>query len=664
MYQPETERNYHIFYQLLAGAPSSERKALGLDQASTFSYLNQGGPNASVIPGVDDAEEFRATQQALSTVGITVERQWQIFRLLAALLHLGNMEITASRSEALLDDNDRSLVLATTLLGIDKVEFKKWLLKKQIVTRTEKIVSSLQAPQANIVKDSVAKFIYASLFDWLVRITNDSLTNEGVESQVRSFIGVLVRRCPSLRRATLLTRLQDIYGFEHFKKNSFEQFCINYANEKLQQEVSRLSVQSTSNMVQFNAHVFKLEQEEYVREKINWTFIDFSDNQPTIDLIEGKLGILSLLDEESRMPSGSDMNFVQKLYTTVGVPANAKIFKKPRFGTSAFTIAHYALDVTYEAEGFLEKNRDTVPDEHLALLATTSNAFLKEVLNSASAASEAAEAAKGADVSPASKRMSLLPVGAKGMGRGAGGAGRKPTLGSIFKSSLISLMDTIDSTNAHYIRCIKPNEAKAAWEFEPQMVLGQLRACGVLETIRISTAGYPTRWTFEEFAERYVLPVEAALTRCRYYQLVHSDQWGPDIRTLCTRILESTIKESDKYQVGLSKIFFRAGLLAQFEQFRVARLNALATLMQKNFLRHMAVKRFRNLKRSAVGIQTVWRRVLAKRAAEERRREAAASLIQRFLRGVLARKSYTRTLKAVVTVQASTSSTLACPDSR
>lgn len=287
-----------------------------------------------------------------------------------------------------------------------------------------------------------------------------------------------------IRIAADAPRFQDIYGFEHFKKNSFEQFCINYANEKLQQE--------------FNAHVFKLEQEEYIREKIDWTFIDYSDNQPTIDLIEGKLGILSLLDEESRMPSGSDANFVQKLYSTVGKPENANVFKKPRFGTSAFTIAHYALDVTYEAEGFLEKNRDTVPDELLSLLGETTNPFLKEVLDRADAvklaAEEFAEQAKAAS-STANKRSSMMPSR-------AGAALKKPTLGSIFKSSLISLMDTIDSTNAHYIRCIKPNEQKAAWEFDSNMVLGQLRACGVLETIRISCAGYPTRWTFEEFAER------------------------------------------------------------------------------------------------------------------------------------------------------------------
>ncbi|GAA6049040.1 hypothetical protein JCM3770_005453 [Rhodotorula araucariae] len=613
VYQPETERNYHIFYQLLAGAPSSERKALGLDSAAQFTYLNQGGSAALAIAGVDDAAEFSATQKALSTVGIPVERQWHIFKLLAALLHLGNMEIRATRTDALLDDEDRGLTLATQLLGIDKGEFKKWILKKQIVTRTDKIVTSLNAAQANVVKDSVAKHIYASLFDWLVAVVNESLTNDQVEGSVKNFIGVL-----------------DIYGFEHFKKNSFEQFCINYANEKLQQE--------------FNAHVFKLEQEEYVREQIDWTFIDFADNQPTIDLIEGKLGILSLLDEESRMPSGSDANFLQKLHSTIGSkPDNAKVFKKPRFGNNAFTVAHYALDVTYEAEGFLEKNRDTVPDEHLALLATTSNAFLKEVLDRADATKAAVAEAEAA--AAAAKRASTLggPAGPKRLGGGgAGGAtARKPTLGSIFKGSLINLMDTIDSTNAHYIRCIKPNEQKQAWEFDPPMVLGQLRACGVLETIKISCAGYPTRWKFDEFADRY-------------YMLVPSAQWQQtsDLRALCTSILSSAVSEPDKYQVGLTKIFFRAGLLARFEQLRHSRLSELTILIQKNVRRFLAQRDYTRVRRMITGVQAVARAKAARRRADEARRERAAVTIQKAARGFLERIKFQRARKTVIAVQA------------
>jgi myosin-5 len=267
--------------------------------------------------------------------------------------------------------------------------------------------------------------------------------------------------------------------------------------------------------------VFKLEQEEYVKEEIKWKFIDFSDNQPCIDVIEGKLGVLALLDEESRLPAGTDASFLQKLNTQILPKAvYKKVFKKPRFGATSFTIAHYALDVTYEVDGFLEKNRDTVPDEYMALLAATKNPFLKEVLDAALNSTRGVEAptpmspAISESGSTSSRRSSVIPdpgrqsfvvqsgAVAQGGAKRPGATAKKPTQGSIFKLSLIALMDTLGTTNVHYIRCIKPNEHKRPWEFQPQQVLGQLRACGVLETIRISCAGYPTRWTYEEFAER------------------------------------------------------------------------------------------------------------------------------------------------------------------
>jgi myosin-5 len=254
-----------------------------------------------------------------------------------------------------------------------------------------------------------------------------------------------------------------------------------------------------------------------MREQINWTFIEFSDNQPCINVIEGKLGVLSLLDEESRLPSGTDTSLLTKLNSQLDKSQNKDVYKKPRFGNSAFTIAHYALDVTYQVEGFIEKNRDTVPDEHLDLLASTKNLFLKEVLDAALASSkppetpDASSPAHSDSGSASSKRSSLIPDpgrlamigGNKGTGiKRPGATSRKPTLGSIFKNSLINLMETLGVTEVHYIRCIKPNEQKRAWEFAPQQVLGQLRACGVLETIRISCAGYPSRWSYEEFVER------------------------------------------------------------------------------------------------------------------------------------------------------------------
>jgi myosin-5 len=267
----------------------------------------------------------------------------------------------------------------------------------------------------------------------------------------------------------------------------------------------------------FNSHVFKLEQEEYMKEEINWTFIDFSDNQPCIDVIEGKLGVLALLDEESRLPAGSDASLLQKLNSQLFKPEYKAIYKKPRFGNSAFTIAHYALDVTYEVEGFLEKNRDTVPDEQMALLASSKNAFLREVLDTALYSAKIPDSphlgspAVSDSGSGNSRRVSMIPDPGRSSFVAAApgpasikraGAAKKLTQASIFKASLATLMDTLTVTNVHYIRCIKPNEHKKPWEFNPQQVLSQLRACGVLETIRISCAGYPTRWTYEEFAER------------------------------------------------------------------------------------------------------------------------------------------------------------------
>ncbi|RHZ80366.1 hypothetical protein Glove_137g32 [Diversispora epigaea] len=585
VYQPENERNYHIFYQLCAGAPPSERKSLELDEDyRKFYYLRQGG--VGTIPGVNDAQEFELTRKALSTIGIEIQVQWHIFRICAALLHIGNIIVTSTRSGSVISETDPSLITATKLLGIDLSNFRQWIVKKRIVVGREKIESNLDVANATVVRDSVAKYIYANLFDWLVSVTNESLSGEEITRNTQNFIGVL-----------------DIYGFEHFKKNSFEQFCINYANEKLQQ--------------QFNQHVFKLEQEEYVREKINWTFIDFSDNQPCIDLIEGKLGILSILDEESRRPGSTDETWCNKLYDNFNKPEYKQFFKKPRFSNVAFTISHYAHDVTYEVENFLEKNKDTVPEEHLTLLRNTEFEFLDEVLNKVP---PAASPTTKSD----SKRASMSV--------------KKPTLGSIFKVSLINLMETINSTNVHYIRCIKPNEVKIAWVFEPQMVLGQLRACGVLETIRISCAGYPSRWTFDEFVQRY-------------YMLVRSTHWSPDSKKLCTIILDASIKLPDKYQIGITKIFFRAGMLAYLEKLRLDRLNDCVTLMQKNMLRHMYQKRYAIIKTSTVKVQNLIRSRQAKRKLKHLRENKAAVSIQKYWRGYIQRKKYTRAKKSISKLQ-------------
>jgi myosin-5 len=602
VFQPLKERNYHIFYQLVAGATDAERQELGLLPVEEFNYLNQG--SAPYIDGVDDKAEFDATRASLATIGVPPDTQSQIFRLLAALLHIGDIKITATRTDSALDPNQQSLHKACSLLGIDPMNFAKWTVKKQLITRGEKITSNLTAQQATVVRDSVAKFIYSSLFDWLVDRINHSLATEEVLSHANSFIGVL-----------------DIYGFEHFAKNSFEQFCINYANEKLQQE--------------FNQHVFKLEQEEYLREQIDWKFIDFSDNQPCIDLIEGKLGVLSLLDEESRLPMGSDEQFVTKLHHNFAGDKQ-KFYKKPRFGKSAFTVCHYAIDVTYESDGFIEKNRDTVPDEHMEVLRASSNKFLGEVLDVAIMIREketaaTASARPGATIS-AGRRIAV---------------NRKPTLGGIFKSSLIELMSTINSTDVHYIRCIKPNEGKEAWKFEGPMVLSQLRACGVLETVRISCAGYPTRWTYEEFA-------------LRYYMLVPSSHWTPEIRDMAREILRRALGAgkndgTDKYQMGLTKIFFRAGMLAFLENLRTSRLNDAAIMIQKNLRCKYYRRVYLETRASIIGLQSLARGYITRERTEETRQIKAAITIQRVWRGSKERKAYHVIRKSVVLFQAAAS---------
>ncbi|KAJ3407393.1 Myosin type-2 heavy chain 1, partial [Chytridiales sp. JEL 0842] len=585
IFQPATERNYHIFYQLCAAVPGAERKELGLSKWNDFYYLNQGG--TGTIPGFDDAAEFAVTQQALSTIGISVNTQWEIFKICAALLHIGNIKINASRDEAQVSDDDPALIQAAKLLGIDKSDFRKWIVKKQIVTRSEKIVTNLNQYQATVGRDSVAKYIYSMLFDWLVKVVNKNLAPKE-ELANQTFIGVL-----------------DIYGFEHFKKNSFEQFCINYANEKLQQE--------------FNQHVFKLEQEEYVAEQIAWSFIDFNDNQPCIDMIENKLGILDLLDEESRLPSGSDASLINKLYQRFEKPPHP-FFEKPRFGQKAFTVKHYATDVTYEIDGFIEKNKDTVSDEQLAVLNATELPLLKEVITiEEEAAPPVQESRPG--------------------GRGMGAVAKKPTLGSIFKASLVKLMATLRTTEVHYIRCIKPNQTKQAFAFEPQMVLAQLRACGVLETIRISCAGYPSRWTFQEFADRY-------------YLLIRSKLWVADAKALTKAIVNAAIQSDDKYQMGLTKIFFRAGQLAYLEKLRSERLRECVVLIQKNIRRHLYGKKFRVMRKSAVAIQKIWRGYRARQLYRAERERRAAIKIQTAARGWLARKHYKKTKESVIKIQA------------
>lgn len=598
VFQPKSERNYHIFYQLLAGLTNEEKSQLKLTGVEDYHYMNQGGE--AQIKGIDDAEEYQTTVEALSLVGISKDTQYQLFKILAALLHIGNVEIKKTRNDASLSSDEPNLAIACELLGIDSFNFAKWITKKQINTRSEKIVSNLNYNQALVARDSVAKFIYSALFEWLVDNINTVLCNPEVTSEINSFIGVL-----------------DIYGFEHFEKNSFEQFCINYANEKLQQE--------------FNQHVFKLEQEEYVKEEIEWSFIEFNDNQPCIDLIENKLGILSLLDEESRLPAGSDETWTQKLYQTLDKPPTNTVFSKPRFGQTKFVVSHYALDVSYDVEGFIEKNRDTVSDGHLEVLKATTNETLLSILETLDK-----HAAKLAEKEQVNKKPGPARM-----------VNRKPTLGSIFKQSLIELMGTINSTNVHYIRCIKPNEVKEAWVFDNLMVLSQLRACGVLETIRISCAGFPSRWTYNEFVLRYHILIPSE----HWSKMFSSDTTEEDIRDLCRTILGATVEDKQKYQLGNTKIFFKAGMLAYLEKLRSDKLHNSSVLIQKKVKAVYYRKKYLAIISSIRNFHSRSKGFLTRQRVDLEFKTQAAILIQSMVRSTSTRNKTISLLSAITRLQ-------------
>ncbi|KAJ3710358.1 P-loop containing nucleoside triphosphate hydrolase protein [Lentinula guzmanii] len=631
-FQQRSERNYHIFYQLCQGVatlPNSERAKFGLDgvnleltDGNSFRYLSSSSSSFK-IDNVDDAANFATTRQALSVVGIDSERQLSIFRLLAGILHLGNIDIQHRRDakDAIIDcKSDLALAKAMELLSIDAERFARCTTKKVIDARGEKYESARTVDQAVGVRDGVAKFIYNSIFDWLVRRINDSLGEGGVVVE-ETEEGSSEER--SRRERTFIAVL-DIYGFEHFQTNSFEQFCINYANEKLQQ--------------QFISHVFKLEQAEYAQEAIDWTTIDFSDNQPCIDLIEGKLGILALLDEESRLATGTDDSFIDKLNSQLKSPSSQHkaIFKDHLHGNEAFTIAHYAGDVSYNVDGFLEKNRGTVPDEHRDLLMGSTNVFLREVVEVGFnvGIDRHAFPSKGGSGGPGGVVPPKPEGAAHSSEPGKVVSGRKPTQCSVFKTSLLTLTEALQRTSLHYIRCVKPNESKKPWVFDGSLVAAQLRACGVLETIRITSEGYPTRWRYEDFVQRYRIllhsPQHSSAQRpsipnstsssSSVQDQIQCPNIGTDThnRQLTVDILQHVHQslvhanndsgsgangdnpldlKSNVYQYGRTKIFFRVRVLAileglriQAERERQKRENAAAISIQR-VLRGIAGRR-------------------------------------------------------------------------
>lgn len=499
------ERSYHVFYQLLAGTDSRMREALlltGMD-VEHFAYIRGGN---DTISGVSDRDDWNTLIEAFHIMNFSESEQMAIFKTMAAILHLGNVAVrqeSRAGDQASLDPEARaSMDKACRLLGVQTEPFIKGLLHPKVKAGRE-WVEKVQTPdQVRLAIDALSKGIYERGFGDLVTKINTQLDRGGVSSDDSHFIGVL-----------------DIAGFEIFETNSFEQLCINYTNEKLQQF--------------FNHYMFVLEQEEYAREQIEWQFIDFGkDLQPTIDLIElpNPIGIFSCLDEDSVMPKATDKSFTDKLHSLWEKKTSKYAPARTRQG---FILTHYAAEVEYSTEGWLEKNKDPLNDNLTRLLAGSKDNHIGNLFSDCVDDLE----------EPYSPRSRVK----KGLFR---------TVAQRHKEQLSSLMRQLHSTQPHFVRCILPNHKKKPKQFNAPLVLDQLRCNGVLEGIRIARTGFPNRLTFAEFRSRYEVLCE---------NMPKGYLGGQEAAKI---MLDCLKMDKSNYRVGLTKVFFRAGVLAELEEQR------------------------------------------------------------------------------------------------
>ncbi|XP_023175407.1 myosin heavy chain, muscle isoform X24 [Drosophila hydei] len=541
--QQSLERSYHIFYQIMSGSvPGVKDYCLLSNNIYDYRIVSQG---KTTIPSVNDAEEWIAVDQAFDILGFTKQEKEDVYRITAAVMHMGGMKFKQrGREEQAEQDGEEEGGRVSKLFGCDTAELYKNLLKPRIKVGNEFVTQGRNVQQVTNSIGALCKGVFDRLFKWLVKKCNETLDTK---QKRQHFIGVL-----------------DIAGFEIFDYNGFEQLCINFTNEKLQQF--------------FNHHMFVLEQEEYKKEGIEWAFIDFGmDLLACIDLIEKPMGILSILEEESMFPKATDQTFSEKLTNThLGKSAPFQKPKPPKPGQQAahFAIGHYAGVVAYNITGWLEKNKDPLNDTVVDQFKKSQNKLLIEIFADHPGQSGGGEQAKG--------------------GRGKKGGGFA-TVSSAYKEQLNSLMSILRSTQPHFVRCIIPNEMKQPGVVDAHLVMHQLTCNGVLEGIRICRKGFPNRMVYPDFKMRYKIMCPKQL------QGVDKDKKATDI------IIKFIDLPEDQYRLGNTKVFFRAGVLGQMEEFRDERLGKIMSWMQAWARGYLSRKGFKKLQEQRVALKVVQR---------------------------------------------------------
>eukprot|EP01135_Chromosphaera_perkinsii_P001858 Nk52_evm7s212 gene=Nk52_evmTU7s212 len=522
------ERNFHIFYQLCAGASSQEKESLGVSEPDYFSYLNRTG--CYTVDDADDREEYAAMRKAMNTVGISGGDQESILKIVAGILHLGNISFVEDEGGVnSMVENEQFLQFPAYLLEVSPEHLKEKLTSRMMQTggmgrRGSFYNVPLNVEQANYTRDALAKATYSRLFDWLVEAVNKAIVKKKEEFS----IGVL-----------------DIYGFEIFERNGFEQFCINFVNEKLQQIFIELTLKS--------------EQEEYVREGIAWKPIDYFNNKIVCDLIEAKRppGIMCILDDVCvtmhAQGDGADEKFLQK---AAGALTSHQHFN-PSQGN--FIVKHYAGNVNYNIDGFCERNRDVLFKDLIQLMQTSQNKFIKDLFPE--------------DTTQDDRK-------------------RPTTAGLKIRRQADVLVNTLMKCTPHYVRCIKPNETKKAYDFDSDRVKHQIAYLGLKENIRVRRAGFAYRASFDRFLRRY-----AILTQKTW------PQWNGPPKEGVKFLLGHANIEHDQWQLGQTKVFIKSPeSLFLLEELRERKYNMYAKVIQRAYRHWASIKYFVELKRKACDI--------------------------------------------------------------